>query len=286
MAVDLVDAVDSPHLPGPPPEKVAYGDRVALALAKDAALNALDRAERWRQRCALAERELGAVSDATDSALDRLEVPAHAATVLLDQLAAALAALPADGALGAPREPAGYVERRLATALERERAARASAEAALHAERRSHAKTRERLALAEAAGIARSGGSAAARSDSLLGPVRASSARDRRAELAEPDRRRLLAVALAASERARLRRALHALGEERQQRLGELEAAHARSHAVAARAFRAWDRARLSARIRAHALASGRLLAAQGAVATWRRRAGHHQARNECASAE
>lgn len=273
MAVDFqVESVDSgPHLAGPAPEKIPYGDRVALSLAKDAALNALERADRWRQRCVLAERELGAVSDATDTALDRLEAPAEAAAILLEQLAGALAQLSAREAHDWPDGDDGirveeYAQRRLSIALERERAARREAERALQEERLSHAKTRQRLVVAETGAVA--GGSALVvrAGPGFLAPAAV------RPAAGEPERRRQQQLAQAAGERVRLQRAFVELRNHRQQMLGVRAALLLWSEAGVARAFRAIERARLASRVRQSTIASGLLLSAQSALVRWRRR--------------
>ncbi|KAJ1635260.1 hypothetical protein T492DRAFT_966981 [Pavlovales sp. CCMP2436] len=252
MALE-VEPVDSPY--GKKNENVPYGERVALALAKDAAGSAIQRAERWRDRCLLAERELGAVSDAADLAIDRLELPADVAAILLDMLAQTLEKLPE-----ADEEAEGggvsLAERRLGAALERERLRRVAAEGALQAEQLSHAKTRQRLVLAE--GARASSGSAG----SALVPRRPRSA-------GEPERRRQMATAEAAGVQLCQRRALAVLLQNRQRMLGVRAASLTWHHSSAGRALQAWRHARWERKIREHASLTGAYASLRAAVGRW-----------------
>jgi hypothetical protein len=266
MAVEVeqgswVEPVDSPYGKENAGDEnshfVPYGERVALSLARDAAATNAERAERWRHRCMLAERELGAASDATDMALDRMEVPADAAAILLEQLAEQIAQLSAPSSEVDGGGAGGASLARLGAVLECERAWRVAAEGALQAEQLSHAKTRQRLALAEGARSGTAAGSA-------LVP-------HHRPDQGEPERRRQMATAGEAGARLRQRRALAALAHNRQHMLGVRAALLTWQHASAVRALRAWSHERLARKIKEHALSMAVYASLSKAVERWLR---------------
>jgi hypothetical protein len=243
----------------PPLESVPYGDRVSLALAKDAAAHAFAQAERWKLRCFLAERELVELGHASDAALERLETPALLLELLVDEMEGQLKRV-------AQTEPmlrnttldTEFSTRRLTLALARERAQRQASERALVAERSSHAKTRQLLALAESA----------VQRVRILAPPNA--ARASRSE-GEPERRRQVAAAEAFASRLQLRRGFDTVRVAAAGAVDVNAALLAWAHGGIARAMRTWGRSNLARLIRAHSSLSGEYSRLREALSIWSR---------------
>jgi hypothetical protein len=212
----------------------------------------------------LAERELSIVSGATESAVERLQVPTHVLALLLDQLAGLL-----DGVqIGSEHTDAegvapDYALRRLQASLDRERARRIGLERELQAERTSHVKTKQRLAIAE---MPRGRRDVPAVDDTPGAP----------AAEGEPERRRRMAVAERFSAHASLRTSFDKLAVAQRTTLSLEAAVVAWEYASAGRALRTWTRHKLARVIRERASLSGPYTLAHLALTTWRQRVGMH----------
>lgn len=237
-----------------------YGDRVSLAVAKDAAVQAFAQAERWKLRCFLAERELAELSNANDAALERLETPTMLLELLVDEHQGQLSRLPElePASLEQASDPA-FSMRRLTLALTRERAQRQAAERALVEERASHAKTKRLLAMAASA------------TQRVHAPVPTVAVRSARREGGEPERRRQAAAAEVFALRLQLRRGFETIRAVAAGAVDVNAALLAWAHGGVARAMRSWGRSNLARAIRMHSSLTGEYSRLREALTIWSR---------------